>query len=626
MGDAITPTEEQQRIMDSFAEQIVAPPAARKHLIINAAAGSGKTTTLRMMSQRHTSAQGLYIAFNRTVAQSASATFGSHVDCRTSHSLAYRFMQQGEFAPLLSKMEARSGAPQRDDRKALAHDFDMYSRNITVLERRKSGVQPKVVGGQTLVSIALQTLERFCQTAAREPSAAHVVSPRTFEPAEHDKYRQAVWEQISEMVYAMWADILDPRGKYMTFRHAHYLKLWQLSSPILPYDFVLLDEAQDTAPVVEDVVMRQAEHSLLVMVGDPSQAIYGFTGARDSMTRFERSGISHQSLTLSESWRFGQEIADAANALLAHTDRDMTIRGRGGEGEVLHHLSAAVNEMPGVYVCRSNFDVIEAALEAVAAGKSVDTSSVDLSDVEDFLDGALELKAGQRTKRGGLGAYATWAEFMADYDDGVPMTEGQRVGMLMLDKYDTEAACKVKIALIKAGASTSRKSDVKVTTIHKAKGGEWFDVSVRYDSAFRRVRDEDHPDQLWWELADPNLAYVAVTRAIDVLDPGRLWPVVEYGIVCDGPVLLSRAKGACRQFTDAEVAVLLAARTEADFAAFVSSRRRMFTDLAKALGVRDGAAAAIPMARLMHDVLVRERRDSDASSNDPAPAEQVVAA
>jgi superfamily I DNA/RNA helicase len=606
MANDIAPTTEQKAIIEAFSRELGAPALGRRHLIVNAGAGTGKTTALRMTSDAARRASGLYIAFNKSVADSASQAFGSNVECRTSHSLAYRHIARSdEYAPLLEKI--RSG-PQRDERQRIAQDFNMASRAIAVNERRNSGVQSRTVGGFQLVSIALSVIERFCQTAAREPSAAHIVAPRNFVPADFEQYRTKVWESVESLVRALWADLMDPHGKYMKFNHSTYLKLYQLSKPVLHYDFILLDEAQDTAPVTEDIVMRQSDHSLLVLVGDPSQAIYGFTGARDSMSRFEKSGVSYESLTLSESWRFGSDIAGAANTLLEQTERDMRIVGRGPEGEVLHHLSPEIHETPSVYVCRSNFDVIEAALEAVSNGMRVDTSSVDLSEVESFLDGAVELKAGKRTKRGGLGAYARWSEFELDYEDGVPMTEGQRVGMMLLDKYTTESACKEKIALIQGASASGRSADVKVITIHKAKGGQWLDVSVRYDSAFRKVRDEADSKQLWWEVADPHLAYVAVTRAIEALDPGRLWPLVEYGIVCDPSSLLPRARGLVDTLNNAERRDLLDSNTVDKRAAFGKSRDGIIATILTSLGVRDAVKATTPFVALMRDILLAERR------------------
>ena len=94
-------------------------------------------------------------------------------------------------------------------------------------------------------------------------------------------------DQLAEVVlpYAqrMWADLQNPDRGRAKFKHDHYLKMWALTEPVISGQFLLLDEAQDTNPVVERVFNAQRGHAQLVMVGDSGQAIYGWRGARDVM-------------------------------------------------------------------------------------------------------------------------------------------------------------------------------------------------------------------------------------------------------------------------------------------------------------------------------------------------------
>ena len=58
-------------------------------LRIDAYAGTGKTSTLQLLAG--SSAQrGLYLAFNRSIAEDARARFPQQVACATSHSIAFR--------------------------------------------------------------------------------------------------------------------------------------------------------------------------------------------------------------------------------------------------------------------------------------------------------------------------------------------------------------------------------------------------------------------------------------------------------------------------------------------------------------------------------------------------------
>ncbi|MDR6106828.1 ABC-type branched-subunit amino acid transport system ATPase component [Acinetobacter baylyi] len=53
-------------------------------------AGTGKTTTLQMISDAMPERRGMYLAFNKAIASEAQQKFHRHVDCRTFHSLAFR--------------------------------------------------------------------------------------------------------------------------------------------------------------------------------------------------------------------------------------------------------------------------------------------------------------------------------------------------------------------------------------------------------------------------------------------------------------------------------------------------------------------------------------------------------
>ncbi|GLP67164.1 hypothetical protein TUSST3_37860 [Streptomyces sp. TUS-ST3] len=82
-----------------------------------------------------------------------------------------------------------------------------------------------------------------------------------------------------------------------------------------PVSARLLDEAQDANPVVEQIFLTLGEHAQLVMVGDSAQAIYHWRGAKDVMTGFDGT-----QLALSQSFRFGPDLAQEANRWLHPAD------------------------------------------------------------------------------------------------------------------------------------------------------------------------------------------------------------------------------------------------------------------------------------------------------------------
>src|SRR5690349_5962406 len=81
------PTAEQQAIIDAARRMFT---EGHRVLIIEAGAGTGKTTTLRMLVDALTG-RGQYTAFNSKLVADSSAKFqGTDCACNTTHSLAFR--------------------------------------------------------------------------------------------------------------------------------------------------------------------------------------------------------------------------------------------------------------------------------------------------------------------------------------------------------------------------------------------------------------------------------------------------------------------------------------------------------------------------------------------------------
>src|SRR5207248_1337744 len=72
----LKPTAEQQAILDAAA--------TGGTVAISAAAGSGKTSTLRMIAAARPDARMLYVAFNKAIQLEADGSFPSNVACKTA--------------------------------------------------------------------------------------------------------------------------------------------------------------------------------------------------------------------------------------------------------------------------------------------------------------------------------------------------------------------------------------------------------------------------------------------------------------------------------------------------------------------------------------------------------------
>jgi hypothetical protein len=253
---AMTPTAEQKAAVDVFA--------SGHDLALVAGAGTGKTSTLIQMAAA-TGKQGLYVAFNKAIADDAARRFGSNVKCRTAHSLAYEAIGHSYRERLHA--QARIPAKQTAQMLGLTRDLSLDSHSIKVNH------QARLVMGM---------IRRFCYSTDRQVMVRHLEAVNGLDEPAQEHLAKAL------LPYAVraWDDVCSPTGT-LRFEHDHYMKMWALKGPVLHADFIMLDEAQDTNPVLEEIFLNQQAQR--VCVGDPAQQIYGWRNARDVMTGFRPS-------------------------------------------------------------------------------------------------------------------------------------------------------------------------------------------------------------------------------------------------------------------------------------------------------------------------------------------------
>lgn len=458
------PTSEQQVALDAFS--------TGEDMVIEAGAGTGKTTTLRMLAES-TDREGLYIAYNRAIKEDAEKSFPDNVVCKTAHSLAYYpVVIKGGFQKRLNGPRV----PSREVVRILGIPQGGY-----VIDAETS-IPAWLVG-----SHVMQTVNRFCTSADATIKGHHV--PKL--PGIED--RAAYVNFILPFAKFAWADITNKNGK-LKFDHNHYLKMYALTNPKLSkYSFILFDEAQDANPVIAQIV--GAQNCQKVMVGDRCQAIYGWNGAVDAMSNFE---AKHRCL-LSKSFRFGPAVAQAANEWLALLDSPLRLEGF----EKIDSKVEALDE-PDAILCRTNASVISYAMSALENGKRPAIVG-GTEQIRKFANAASDLMIGEKTTHPELLAFRDWSEVQeyAQSDEGSDL----RVMVKLIDNYGVSAILEVCDASV-----DESKADVIISTAHKAKGREWDRVKISSD--FNKKDDEEGT------LSEPEmmLLYVSVTRARLVLD------------------------------------------------------------------------------------------------------------
>lgn len=473
------------------AEQaaIVITAARGEDMVIEAGAGTGKTSTLRLIAQRlGRRTKGLYLAYNRAIRDDAATTFPRAVRCSTAHSYA--------FAAVGRRHQHRIDMPRQPaHRTAEILGISGPVNLASDLEPLSAAVQAR---------LAMATVARFCATADLELNDVHIPWQFGFT---QPLIRKAFVDALLPYARSAWKDLNDPKGQ-LRLAHDHYLKMWQLTNPIIRRDYILFDEAQDADPVIAAIVAAQP--CQLILVGDANQAIYGWRGAVDAMSGFP--GPRH---SLSQSWRFGQVIADVANEWLDLLDSDLRLAGHPGRTS---HVTTL--DLPDAVLCRTNSYAVARALDAIERGIRVAIVGGG-TDIAQFARAAIDLQQGRGTDHPQLLAFGSW-DLVREYarsDDGADI----RLNVDLIDRHGATT-----ILNLVADLTDESSADLVISTVHKAKGREWDRVQVG-DDFHEPTIDHERPavvrhEQAEVSRAEAMLAYVAVTRARHTLDPdGLAW-------------------------------------------------------------------------------------------------------
>ena len=483
----VTPTAEQDRA--------VAAAKTGENLVITAGAGTGKTSTLRLIAEALAPRRGVYIAYNKAIQVDASKSFPRNVECRTAHSLAFRAVGKHYKAKLNAK---------RLTGRQIAALLDI-DRGYALPEDRE-------LSTAALASLVMQTIGKWCHSADRNLGPAHV--PHT--PGTEDiSYDLAMW--VADKARVAWqTDLLPTDTGKLPFSHDMYVKVWALGykvtddgrvvqgkPPVIKADFILYDEAQDADPCIAGVVLAQTG-TQLIAVGDESQAIYGWRGATDAMKNWP---AAHR-VTLAKSFRFGPAIAAEANTFLGLLDAPLRIEGAGNPDSVSGPLAPTDAD---AILTRTNAALIQYALD-IHVSKTFAIVGGTVA-IEKFADAAEALLSGRTAAwHADLGAFKSWND-VVDYVNNDAGGTDIRAMVNMVRDYGVETLREVC-----RKAVPEDRADVVLSTAHKSKGREWGKVLIASD--FQRENEDG--EKIEPSRAEMMLMYVAVTRAKTHIDASAL--------------------------------------------------------------------------------------------------------
>lgn len=463
-------TKEQKKIIKAIQKKKC------KLLKVSACSGSGKTWTLVEMVKEYNPETALYIAYNKAIATEAATKFGANVECKTTHSLAYR------------------------------HTVKPFGLKVGYLGYRDIKLPTNPTYDEKLKII--EHIERFClskHVSYEDYCLGHDLDLHQLRDGE------TVLEAMSQ------GDI--------PCTHSFYLKLYHIllttgDVTMDKVDMLLLDEAGDLNEVTLEI-FKQIPAKKKVMVGDPNQNIYSFNNTINGFEALKDTGIQ---LGLTQSFRVDNNIAISVEAFARDTfDENMEFKGITHEDYDIYSRA---------YISRTNGQLIGKMIELNKQGIPYNL----VRPVKSIFALPLSLMG---LKKGGFIANPQYKFLQDDTNDyfrspglqkqyGTPLAY---IGALYKDNPGIRGAINMihnvgPMALLKAKDIAETYEKIKKTyewtlcTSHSSKGLEFDYVEIGDDTntTLGKILSKHKSKWTSQQMEEMRLFYVAVTRARKKLD------------------------------------------------------------------------------------------------------------
>lgn len=301
--------------------------AVQHHLgpmLVGAGAGSGKTEVMvrrgAYLEQVHGAAGNriLIVTFSKKAADEMNARLrkllpDSQARVGTFHSVALQFLKE-------EHPEYRIGAPQGgwvvDDgakyrfavKDVLGYKgMDWQAADLTLVLSFIGLCKARCAlpGSPAAAELARKFWERGYKAPQRNPE----LMAQAYEMAEQLR-RERLIITFDDMLLEMWRELSSSE---------EVRRRWGAR-----WDFVMQDEAQDEGPVQGEIAEMLAQgHRNYAVVGDPSQAIYGFRGSEPTrLLTFAQKWPGAKVVLMNRNYRCGSTIIDAANGVLRSMPAD----------------------------------------------------------------------------------------------------------------------------------------------------------------------------------------------------------------------------------------------------------------------------------------------------------------
>ncbi len=477
------------------------------NLILIAVAGAGKTTTVLNMS---TMMQGsvAYCAYNRKIADEIAgklkaANIPSRIQAGTFHSFGRRNWSKVAPKAQISKTKIIDMLPHL----GVPEEFEEFVKDLVSLAKQRAfGVLEKIEDERAWWNI----VDHYdVADSLKEDRYAERDDATDQKIQDGIGYSMLVYKKSLEMddqVIDFDDMILAPL--------VHNARIWK-------NNWICVDEAQDTNPARRELAKRMLDPmGRAVFVGDPAQAIYGFTGADNDSLDIIKKEFNCAELPLTVTYRCPKAVV----AMAQHWVKHIVAHDSAPEGAVVATPEAEFQKLgpewfttEAAMLCRTTaplvaqaYTLIRRGIACHVEGKSIGRGLLNLIDKwkTNNLETLMEKMDAHLIKE-----CRKFIEKKQE-DKAERLTDNVETIRVMVGALPAEASvADLKAQINKLFGDTPENESPKnftLSTVHKSKGREW-DTVYLYDRM--GLMPSKFARQDWQVQQENNLIYVAITRA-----------------------------------------------------------------------------------------------------------------
>lgn len=491
----MTPSKYQIEIYKQYDE-------TNDNLIIQAGAGSGKSTTILKLLERTPKFKKVILtAFNKSIKEELESKVPSFVKVSTIHSLGYSIL-----------------------RSVIRANFKLNERKNFILGR-------KILDLSNIKSEKDKNIYLFIISRIVDLSRMNLVEEAGKIEDLCLEYGISVMNGEIEDAIKLMSELdkynrkNDHKEFMIDFVDMLYLP-YRLINPVLfpKYNAVFTDELQDLNPlqkyIIENII---AAGGRFIGVGDDRQSIYSFMGANLESFNSFKNGKNTQVLPLSVTYRCSKKVTEFANTIFTGLEAFENNK----EGIVRNGTLDEVRE-GDFLLCRNNLPLIESWIKFIRWGRKATILGKDfgeaiiavmnkISNYPLFEEGVFQLLEAKKASLKKLGVEKP--EFTNNYRS---LVEKIDIIKILKKEFGSFESVKAHIEEVFFDADNNSKESEKsldgkgivLMTIHKSKGLERNRVFILGYKELLPSKYAETQTEMYQERC---LQYVAVTRAKEEL-------------------------------------------------------------------------------------------------------------